>query len=59
MIQWLQNMSMDGVDFIVDSKMTADTFNSVSTTVTKFGQVITACWSLFSSHFTNSNVEFT
>ncbi|KEH29776.1 hypothetical protein MTR_4g051608 [Medicago truncatula] len=32
---------MDGVDFIVDLKTTADTFNSVHTNVTKFDQVIT------------------
>lgn len=36
-------MSMDGEDFIVDSKMIADAFNSVRTNITEFGQVITAC----------------
>lgn len=50
---------MDGVDFIVDLKTTADTFNSVHTNVTKFGQVITVCRSLFSSYFVNFKLEFT
>lgn len=57
-LQWLQDMWMDGVDFVVDSQTTADPFNSVRINVTKFGHIITTCRSLVSSHFANSRVEF-
>ena len=50
---------MDGVNSMGDLQTTVDTFNSVRTNVTEFGHIITACWPLFSSHFSNSRVEFT
>jgi len=57
-LQWLHDMRMDNVDFVVDSKMVADAFNSNRTNVTEFGQIIAACKELFSSSFVNSRVEF-
>lgn len=57
-LQWLADMQFDGVDFMVDSKVTADAFNSHRHDATEFGQVIIACQNLFSSSFANSRVEF-
>lgn len=48
-IQWLVDMQSDNVDFMVDSKVTTDAFNSPRFDVTKFGHVITTCRNLFSS----------
>jgi len=57
-LKWLQDMQMDNVNFVADSKTTADTFNSKQTNVTKFGQIIAAYEFMLSSHFVNSRVEF-
>jgi len=42
-LQWLQDMIMDNVDFVVDSKTTIDVFNCAQTNVTEFGQIIATC----------------
>jgi hypothetical protein len=57
-LQRLQDIQMDNVDFVVDSKTTTYTFNSQQTNVTKFGQIIAACQSMLSSDFVNSRVFF-
>ncbi|KEH21136.1 hypothetical protein MTR_8g098925 [Medicago truncatula] len=57
-LQWLSNMQSDNVDFILDSKITTNAFNHRRIDVTKFSQVISACQSLFNTHFSNSKVEF-
>jgi len=56
--QWLHDMRMNNVDFVVDSKTTVDAFNLIRTNITEFGQTIAACQDLFSSSFVNSKVEF-
>jgi len=48
----------DSVDFVTDSKVTTDVFNSSQIDVTECGHVITTCRYLFSSHFTNYMVKF-
>jgi ribonuclease HI len=57
-IQWLADIKFDNVDFVTDSKVTADAFNSPRHDLTEFGYIITACRNLFFSHFANSRVEF-
>lgn len=57
-IQWLFDVCFDNVDFVVNSKTTVDAFNSNRTDVTKFGHISASCGGLYSSHFTNSSVEF-
>lgn len=52
-------MQLDNVDFETDSKTTHDAFHSRKDNVSEFGQIISACQSLFNTHFTNSRVEFT
>jgi len=56
---WLSVMQFDGVDFATDSKISYDAFHSHKDDVSEFGHIILACKSLFSTHFTNSRVEFT
>jgi hypothetical protein len=51
-------MQFDNVDFVVDSKLTVDAFNSNMNDITKFGHIITPGQDLFSSHLTNSRVKF-
>jgi len=48
-IQWLVDMKFDNVDFVTDSKVTTDAFNSPRHDLTEFGYIITACWNLFFS----------
>lgn len=57
-IQWLFDMCFNNVDFVVDSKTAVDAFNSNRTDVTKFGHISASCGGLYSSHLTNSSVEF-
>ena len=57
-LQWLSDMQFDNLDFTLDSKITTDAFNHRQIDVTEFGQVISACQSLFNTHFSNSKVEF-
>jgi len=49
-LEWLSDMSFDHVDFCSNSKVTVD--------VTETGYILTACRRLFTTHFTNSKVEF-
>lgn len=58
-LQWLQNMQFDNVDFVVDFKTTTDAFHPKHNDVTIFGSIITACICI-SSHliFQTSRVEF-
>jgi len=51
-------MQFDNIDFVVDSKLTIDAFNSNHHNVTESGHIIIACQNLFYSHFTNLRVEF-
>nr|ABN08869.1 Polynucleotidyl transferase, Ribonuclease H fold [Medicago truncatula] len=48
--QWLQDMRFDNVDFVVDSKITADAVISRRSDVTEFGQIIAACQDMISSY---------
>jgi len=57
-LQWLSDMQFDDIDVALDSKITTDAFHNRRVDVTKFGQVISACWSLFNTHFSNLKVEF-
>jgi len=52
------DMQFNSVDFMVDSKVTADAFNSHRHDATEFDQVIIACQNIFSSSSANSRVEF-
>lgn len=51
-------MQFDEVDVVLDSKITIDAFHHREVDVTEFGQVISACRSLFNTHFSNSKIEF-
>ena len=42
----------------MDSKITYDAFHSQKDDISEFGHIISAFQSLFSTHFTNSRVEF-
>jgi len=42
----------------MDCKITYDAFHSQKDNISEFGHIISACQSLFSTHFTNSRVEF-
>ena len=57
-IEWLSDMHMDNVDFVVDSKSANDAFHSNRLDVSEFGNIIYGCQRLFYSQFTNSRVEF-
>lgn len=57
-IQWLRDMQFDNVDFALDSQLTTKVFNHQREDVSEFGKVIFACKRLFTSSFTNSQVEF-
>ena len=56
-LQWLSDMSLDNIDFKLDSKITCDAFHSRREVVSEFS-IITSCKALFSAFFTNSRVEF-
>jgi len=58
-LEWLSDMKFDNVDFVTDSKITYDAFHSHKDDVSEFGNIISACQTLFFTHFTNSRVEFT
>jgi len=51
-------LQFDAFDVDLDSKITAYVFHHLLVDVTEFGQVISACRSLFYTHFLNSKVEF-
>jgi len=57
-LQWASDMHLDNIDFEVDSKTIKDALYSGREDITEFGNIITASWSLLSSKFTNSRVEF-
>jgi len=57
-LRWLSDMQFDDVNVVLDSKITIDTFHHHQVDVTEFGQVISACQSLFNTHFSNSKVKF-
>lgn len=57
-LQLLSNMQFDNVDFALDLKITTDVFHHWRVYVTKSGQVISTWESLFTTHFSNSKVEF-
>jgi len=57
-LEWLSDMQMDNVDFVVDSKTTDDDFHSNKPDASEFGHIISECKRLFTSHFTNSRLEF-
>jgi len=50
-LHWLSDMQFDNVNFALHLKIT-------KVYVTEFGQVISAWESLFTTHFSNSKVEF-
>jgi len=56
-LDWLSDIQMDNVDFVVDSKTTSDAFHSNRSDVSEFGHIITV-QKLFTFQFTNSRVEF-
>jgi hypothetical protein len=58
-LQWLSDMSLDNIDFELDSKITCDAFHFRRDDVSEFGHVIASCKALFSAFFINSRVEFT
>jgi hypothetical protein len=58
-LHWVGDMQMDGVDFVLDSKLTTDAFLSSRNDISEFGTIISSCRSFFSSTFVNSRVEFT
>ena len=57
-LQCMQDMQFDNIDFELDSKITRDDFHSRTVNVTKFGHIIDVCRDIFSTSFTNSQVEF-
>jgi len=57
--EWLSDKQLDNVDFETYSKTTHDAFHSRKDNVSELGQIISACQSLFITHFTNYRVEFT
>jgi ribonuclease HI len=57
-LEWLSDMSFDSVDFCSDSKTITDAFNQNRVDVTETGHILSDCRRLFTSHFTNSKVEF-
>jgi len=48
-LQWLSDMQFDNVDFALDSKIATYAFHHRQIHVTEFGQVISACQSLFNT----------
>lgn len=58
-MQWINDMQFDNVVFVVNSKTTIDAFHSRQIDFMEFGHInyITACRDLFSTQFTNSQVE--
>jgi len=48
------NMQFDNFDFETYSNTTHDAFHSHKDDVSEFGDIISACQSLFTNHFTNS-----
>jgi ribonuclease HI len=57
-LEWLSDMSFDHVDFCSDSKVTVDAFHQNRVDVTEIGHILSACRQMFTTHFTNSKVEF-
>ena len=57
-IQWMQDMQFNNIDFELDSKITRDDFHSCMTYITEFGNIIDECREQFFSSFTNFRVEF-
>jgi len=57
-LQWLSDMQFDKGDFVLDSKLTTYTFHYHRVHVTEYRQVISSYRSLFTTYFTNSQVEF-
>ena len=57
-LQWLSVMQFGNVNFVLNLKITTDAFDHHLIDVTEFGQVISACQSLFNTNFSNSKVEF-
>jgi hypothetical protein len=51
-------MSLDHIDFVLDSKTVTDMFHHHRPDITEFGQLMSATRRLFTSSFTNSRVEF-
>jgi hypothetical protein len=57
-MQWLRDMSLDHIDFALDSKTVTDAFHHHRPDTIEFGQLMSASRRLFTSSFTNSRVEF-
>lgn len=57
-LQWVADLSMDNVDFSLDSKLVVDVVNNNNSSNTDFGSIIKYCHRLLSTHFTNSKVKF-
>jgi hypothetical protein len=51
-------MSIEYVDFVLDSQIVTEAFHRQRPDITKFGQLMFATRGLFTSSFTNSRVEF-
>ena len=57
-LQRLSDMQFNDVDAGFDSKITTNVFDHCQVDVTGFRQVISACRSLFNTHFSNYKAEF-
>ncbi|KAK2427985.1 hypothetical protein QL285_026530 [Trifolium repens] len=57
-IQWLRDLSIDHIDFVLDSKIVMEAFHRQRPDITEFGQLMSAIRRLFTSSFRNSRVEF-
>jgi len=57
-LQWMSDMQLDNIDFEVDSESTRDAIYSGREDISELGNIITGSWSLLSSKFNNSRVEF-
>jgi hypothetical protein len=57
-IHWLRDLSIDHIDFALDSIIVTDAFHHQRPDITEFGHLMSATRTLFTSSFTNSRVEF-
>jgi hypothetical protein len=57
-LQWLRDLHLDHIDFALDYETVTKAFHNHRPDISEFGQVMADARRLFSSSFTNSQVEF-
>jgi ribonuclease HI len=57
-INWVHDLQLEGVDFVLDSKKVVDHFHKGHNDATEFDDVLKECKRVFNLYFENSHVEF-